>query len=218
MSKNHNYTPVRQQPTQSHVYFANNGYAEGKQMHDSVTANIGKEGDTWARQQNGLMEHTATVFLPLVTYLRMKMEDMIDGLDGNTPFSLKLRNKGNHVLSEAEDFIKCFEDLIPTAKGREAYMNMFDGLYPLLDGWFQNLAYDPADEPKREVIRRSKMRYRDPYKISVKECNAAFEDGYIKGWYDSLDKLIQKLEDKNDGEVQVNIDKNRNVEIVDLTK
>ena len=48
---------------------------------------------------NRVMERTAQVIIPLVSYINNKVEDMVDALDGNnSSFSMKVRNKANGVI------------------------------------------------------------------------------------------------------------------------
>ena len=51
------------------------------------------------------------------------------------------------------------------------------------------------DEPEAtlQVTRRAKLRYHDPYPEHVKECTAAFEDGYTKGYTDAMADFIKEV-------------------------
>lgn len=143
-------------------------------------------------KNNRLMEHTAQVALPLISYVNSKIEDMVERLDENTPFSMKLRNRGNQAIRACEEFIKTFEGLLADG-GMNAFGEMTDTLFPCLDSWFEVARTGLDVNPPSEVIRRAKLRYHDPFPTAVKECTASFEDGYEKGYCDCVGDVTKEL-------------------------
>ena len=142
---------------------------------------------------NRVMERTAQVVIPLVSYINNKVEDMVEALDGNnTPFSMKIRNKANGVIRACEDYIKVFEGLIIEG-GMQAFGEMTDILFPCLDSWFDTITKAKDVNPSLEVRRRAKLRYHDPYVAKVRECQNAFEDGYEKGYCDCVNDVTKEL-------------------------
>ena len=143
-------------------------------------------------KNNGLMEHTAQVALPLISYVNGKIEDMVERLDENTPFSMKLRNRGNQAIRACEEFIKTFEGLLADG-GMNAFGEMTDTLFPCLDSWFEVARTGRDVNPPSDVIRRAKLRYHDPYVAQIRECQESFEDGYEKGYCDCVGDVTKEI-------------------------
>lgn len=146
----------------------------------------------YEEKNNRLMEHTAEVALPLISYVNMKIEDMVQNLEQNTPFSMKLRNRGNQAIRACEEFIKTFEGLL-VKDGMEAFGDMAETLFPCLDSWFEVTRRGLDVNPPSEVRRRAKLRYHDPYVAKIKECQDSFEDGYEKGYCDCVNDVTREL-------------------------
>lgn len=142
---------------------------------------------------NRVMERTAQIIIPLVSYINNKVEDMVNATDGiNTPFSMKIRNKANSVLRACEEYIDVFEGLLVEG-GMKAFGEMTDILYPCLDSWFDTITQAKDVNPSLEVRRRAKLRYHDPFVAKVKECQESFEDGYEKGYCDCVNDVTKEL-------------------------
>ena len=142
---------------------------------------------------NRVMERTAQVIIPLVSYINNKVEDMVDALDGNnSSFSMKVRNKANGVIRACEEYIDVFEGLLIEG-GMKAFGEMTDILYPCLDSWFDTITQAKDVNPTLEVRRRAKLRYHDPFVAKIKECQESFEDGYVKGYCDCVNDVTKEL-------------------------
>lgn len=142
---------------------------------------------------NRVMERTAQVIIPLVSYINNKVEDMVDALDGNnSSFSMKVRNKANGVIRACEEYIDVFEGLLIEG-GMKAFGEMTDILYPCLDSWFDTITQAKDVNPTLEVRRRAKLRYHDPFVAKIKECQESFEDGYEKGYCDCVNDVTKEL-------------------------
>ena len=142
---------------------------------------------------NRVMERTAQVIIPLVSYINNKVEDMVDALDGNnSSFSMKVRNKANGVIRACEEYIDVFEGLLIEG-GMKAFGEMTDILYPCLDSWFDTITQAKDVNPTLEVRRRAKLRYHDPFVAKIKECQESFEDGYEKGYCACVNDVTKEL-------------------------
>lgn len=204
MSRHHKtgYRPQGIKDNVKPTYFKDRG------MRDAILGKLQTDAEDWADRQNGLAEHTATIMIVLVTYMREKMEHMVSNLEANSDFTMSLRNKGNHILSDAEDFIGFFYDIIPTEECRQRYMEMCGGMYPLLDRWFGDMAielFDKVNAPL-DVKRRAMLKYRPEPKVSVKECNDYHDYGYCHGWTDCERYFIDKLKAMQGAQVRVDDD------------
>ncbi len=170
-------------------------------------------------RNNHLMESTAQILLPLISYCMQKLEVMKERLDednANTPFSMKLRNRGGRALAACNEFIETFEGLLIEG-GMKAFGLLTDSLFPSLDNYFKTIEFHQDANPTSQVSRRAKLRYHDPYPEHVKECTAAFEDGYEKGYCDCVRDIhieLAKLKDAGDAKAIINIAKG----MVEITK
>jgi hypothetical protein len=142
---------------------------------------------------NRVMERTASIIIPLVSYAMQQVEDANQALDGiNTPFWLKVRNDLNGIYRACEKYTTDFEGLLVEG-GMQAFGEMTDSLFPCLDSWFDVITKGKDVNPSLEVRRRAKLRYHDPYVAKIKECQNAFEDGYEKGYCDCVNDVTKEL-------------------------
>lgn len=157
---------------------------------------------------NHAMEHTATVVTMLTGYILQRMEELDGKLDGiNTPFSMKLKNRTNHVTKACEEFMKVMEPMIDSEEKRKAYMDITDVIFPSFDDLFDSLRTG-TKEPSYELRRRAMLCYHDPYKDNVAEKRECFEDGYVKGYQAAardIHRELLKLKDY-DGDAEATID------------
>lgn len=156
----------------------------------------------WTDQQNRLMERTAEIVTFMTGYLLNRMETLAEGLDNNTPFSMRLKNRTNHIVKSCEEFLAVMEPYIEGDAKRQAYLEVSDIVFPMLDRLFDDLHRD-EQSPSVKLVRRAKLRYHDPYKEHVAEQTAAFEDGYCKGYKDCVADIHRELAAlKDDGDTQ----------------
>lgn len=135
-----------------------------------------------ADRMNHLVERTGECILILSGYIAYRIEMMIDGIDGNSPFVMRLRNRSNQIIRACDDFVSVFEPHIKKGEEyKEAYSFFSEAVTQSLDALFDDLHRDYAD-PSLALTRRAKLRYHDPYMTDVKERQAAFEDGFCKGF------------------------------------
>lgn len=148
-----------------------------------------------ADRMNHLVERTGECLLLLSGYMAYRVEIMKDGIDGNSPFVMKLRNKTAGILRACDDFLQVIEPLIkPGDDAKEAYIYFNEAITQSLDSLFDDIHRD-FDDPPLSITRRAKLRYHDPYKTDVKERTAAFEDGYCKGFMDAMDDFMKTVAD-----------------------
>lgn len=146
-----------------------------------------------AERMNHLVERTAECVLLLSGYMAYRLDVMRDGIDGNSPFVMKLSNRANAVLRACDDFLKVMEPMIKAGdEYKQAYGQYSDTITQCLDSLFADL-HRPDPEPTYEVTRRAKLRYHEPYQAKVRECQAAFEDGYVKGWMDAMTEALKEV-------------------------
>lgn len=146
-----------------------------------------------ADRMNHLVERTGECLLLLSGYMAYRVEIMKDGIDGNSPFVMKLRNKTAGILRACDDFLQVIEPLIkPGDDAKEAYIYFNEVITQSLDSLFDDIHRD-FDEPQLSITRRAKLRYHDPYPTAIKECTAAFEDGYCKGYTDAMDDFVREV-------------------------
>ena len=160
----------------------------------------------YCHDQNNLMERTAEVVTFMTGYLVNRMETLAEGLDNNTPFSMRLKNRTNHIVKSCEEFLAAMEPYIKGEDKRQAYLEVVDIVFPMLDRLFDDIHRDEKN-PSMKLVRRAKLRYHDPYREHVAEQTAAFEDGYCKGYKDCVADIHRELAAiKDDGDTQAVID------------
>lgn len=148
-----------------------------------------------ADRMNHLVERTGECILILSGYIAYRIEMMIDGIDGNSPFVMRLRNRSNQIVRACDDFIRVFEPQIKKGEEyKEAYSFFSEAVTQALDSLFDDMHRDEQD-PTLQVQRRAKLRYHDPYMTDVKERTAAFEDGYCKGFMDAMGDFMKTVEE-----------------------
>lgn len=153
-----------------------------------------------ADRMNHLVERTGECILILSGYIAYRIEMMIDGIDGNSPFVMRLRNRSNQIVRACDDFIRVFEPRIKQGEEyKEAYSFFSEAITQSLDSLFDDMHRDYA-APSLALTRRAKLRYHDPYQAKVRECQAAFEDGYIKGYTDAMDDFMREVAKISEGE------------------
>lgn len=153
-----------------------------------------------ADRMNHLVERTAECVLLLSGYMAYRLDVMRDGIDGNSPFVMKLSNRANAVLRACDDFLKVMEPKIKAGEEyKQAYGQYIDTITQCLDSLFADL-HRPDSDPTYELTRRAKLRYHDPYKAKVRECQEAFEDGYVKGYTDAMGDFMREVANISEGE------------------
>lgn len=161
-----------------------------------------------ADRMNHLVERTGECILILSGYIAYRIEMMIDGIDGNSPFVMRLRNRSNQIVRACDDFVSVFEPQIKKGEEyKEAYSFFSEAVTQSLDALFDDLHRDYAD-PSLALTRRAKLRYHDPYMTDVKERQAAFEDGFCKGFTACVDDIraeLVKLKDVGDAKAVIDI-------------
>lgn len=200
-----------------HVKETNEAYLQVMKQNQKV--NIDKENEL-IDEQNSIIVRTATMLLPIINYANEKLEYMIENLESNNRFSMKFRNLANHAIKECEKFVNVMEAEIPDKMHHERYTRMFESFGMALDRWYDDLCLGTCEEeqvqqPTLDLKRRAKLRYRDPYKTCVKECNDAFEDGYTKGWQDAINELMHRLQGKQGEKMELNFDEHGGIIIND---
>ena len=146
-----------------------------------------------ADRMNHLVERTAECVLLLSGYMAYRLDVMRDGIEGNSPFVMKLSNRANAVLRACDDFLKVMEPMIkPGDDYKRAYGKYSDTITQCLDSLFADL-HLPEVTPSLEVTRRAKLCYHDPFQARVRECQASFEDGYCKGWMAAMTEAMKEV-------------------------
>jgi hypothetical protein len=154
-----------------------------------VVEHFVKDGE----RMNHLVERTGECLLLTTSYMAYRIEVMLDGIDKNSPFVMRLRNRATTILRACDDFIKVMEPMIkPGDDYKKAYGFFSDVIQNALDSLFDDLHRD-YPEAQLQVVRRAKLRYHDPYPTAIKECTAAFEDGYVKGYTDAMDDFMREV-------------------------
>ena len=141
---------------------------------------------------NHLVERTGEAVILLSNYISYRIDLMLDGVDGNSPFVMKLRNRSNTVIRACDDFAKVLEPYIEGEMKKKAYMFFSDAVQNALDSLFDDMHRDEP-EATAQIRRRAKLRYHDPYPTDIKERTEAFEDGYTKGYTDAMDDFMREL-------------------------
>lgn len=172
------------------------------------------DGLTSADRSKGMMlnrtvELTGEAILLLANYIAYRADLMNDALKGEQPsaFTNRLRNRTTTILRATDDFAKIFDPMIKSLGRMDGYMAFSDIVQSSLDSFFEDL-HRQEPEATMQVVRRAKLRYRDPYPTAIKECTAAFEDGYCKGYTDAMDDFMRevaKLSDNTDTMLNVTI-------------
>ena len=158
---------------------------------------------------NRTVELTGEAILLLANYIAYRADLMNDALKDEQPsaFTNRLRNRTTTILRATDDFAKIFDPMVKSLGRMDSYMAFSDIVQSSLDSFFEDL-HRQEPEPTLQVVRRAKLRYRDPYPTAVKECTAAFEDGYVKGYTDAMDdfmKEVANLADNTDTMLSVTI-------------
>ena len=143
---------------------------------------------------NQMVERTGEAVILIQGYLTYRIEDMREQLKGRgtTPFVQKVSNRGMQIIRSCDDFTKALEPFINTDERKKAHLWFSDIIYNALDSLLADMHRD-YPEPTAQVVRRAKLRYHDPYPAHVKECTAAFEDGYCKGYIDAMEDFIREV-------------------------
>lgn len=172
------------------------------------------DGLTSADRSKGMMlnrtvELTGEAILLLANYIAYRADLMNDALKGEQPsaFTNRLRNRTTTILRATDDFAKIFDPMVKSLGRMDGYMAFSDIVQSSLDSFFEDL-HRQEPEATMQVVRRAKLRYRDPYPTAIKECTAAFEDGYCKGYTDAMDDFMRevaKLSDNTDTMLNVTI-------------
>jgi hypothetical protein len=155
------------------------------------------------------VERTGEAVMFLSNYIAYRIDMMNDMLKGEQPsaFVNKLRNRSAALNRACEDLRRTIEPYIKGDDRKQAYMWFTDIVTNALDSLLEDMHRD-LPEPTKQVIRRAKLRYHDPYPTDVKERTAAFEDGYCKGYTDAMDDVMREvaeLSDDNDTMLSVTI-------------
>ena len=164
------------------------------------------DGLTSADRSKGMMlnrtvELTGEAILLLANYIAYRADLMNDALKGEQPsaFTNRLRNRTTTILRATDDFAKIFDPMVKSLGRMDGYMAFSDIVQSSLDSFFEDL-HRQEPEVTMQVIRRAKLRYRDPYPTAIKECTAAFEDGYCKGYTDAMDDFIKEVSNVSEDE------------------
>lgn len=150
---------------------------------------------------NRTVELTGEAILLLANYIAYRADLMNDALKDEQPsaFTNRLRNRTTTILRATDDFAKIFDPMIKSLGRMDGYMAFSDIVQSSLDSFFEDL-HRQEPEATMQVIRRAKLRYRDPYPTAIKECTAAFEDGYCKGYTDAMDDFIKEVANVSEDE------------------
>ena len=119
------------------------------------------------------------------------MVETLQGMSGSA-FTMKLRNRANGIVRACDEFNATIEPYIQGEEKHKAYLWFSDIISNALDSLFDDMHRDEPDATL-QVMRRAKLRYHDPYPEHVKECTAAFEDGYCKGYTDAMADFITEV-------------------------
>ena len=162
------------------------------------------DGLTSADRSKGMMlnrtvELTGEAILLLANYIAYRADLMDDALKGEQPsaFTNRLRNRTTTILRATDDFAKIFDPMIQRLGRMDGYMAFSDIVQSSLDSFFEDL-HRQEPEATMQVVRRAKLRYHDPYPTAIKECTAAFEDGYCKGYTDAMDDFMREVANLSD--------------------
>ena len=141
-----------------------------------------------------IVDRTGEAMVILSGYIAYRMELMNDSLDERVhdSFVMKLRNRSNGIVRACDEFIKTIEPYIEGDETHKAYLFFSDVIGHALDSLFDDM-HREEPEATLNVVRRAKLRYHDPYTEHVKECTAAFEDGYCKGFMDAMGDFMKTV-------------------------
>ena len=145
---------------------------------------------------NRTVELTGEAILLLANYIAYRADLMNDALKDEQPsaFTNRLRNRTTTILRATDDFAKIFDPMVKSLGRMDSYMVFSDIVQSSLDSFFEDL-HRQEPEATLQVVRRAKLRYHDPYPTAVKECVAAFEDGYCKGFMDAMGDFMKTVEE-----------------------
>ena len=145
---------------------------------------------------NRTVELTGEAILLLANYIAYRADLMNDALKDEQPsaFTNRLRNRTTTILRATDDFAKIFDPMVKSLGRMDSYMAFSDIVQSSLDSFFEDL-HRKEPEATLQVVRRAKLRYHDPYPTAVKECTAAFEDGYCKGFMDAMGDFMKTVEE-----------------------
>ena len=145
---------------------------------------------------NRTVELTGEAILLLANYIAYRADLMNDALKDEQPsaFTNRLRNRTTTILRATDDFAKIFDPMVKSLGRMDSYMVFSDIVQSSLDSFFEDL-HRQEPEATLQVVRRAKLRYHDPYPTAVKECTAAFEDGYQKGFMDAMGDFMKTVEE-----------------------
>lgn len=145
---------------------------------------------------NRTVELTGEAILLLANYIAYRADLMNDALKDEQPsaFTNRLRNRTTTILRATDDFAKIFDPMVKSLGRMDSYMAFSDIVQSSLDSFFEDL-HRQEPEATLQVVRRAKLRYHDPYPTAVKECTAAFEDGYQKGFMDAMGDFMKTVEE-----------------------
>ena len=145
---------------------------------------------------NRTVELTGEAILLLANYIAYRADLMNDALKDEQPsaFTNRLRNRTTTILRATDDFAKIFDPMVKSLGRMDSYMAFSDIVQSSLDSFFEDL-HRQEPEATLQVVRRAKLRYHDPYPTAVKECTAAFEDGYCKGFMDAMGDFMKTVEE-----------------------
>ena len=145
---------------------------------------------------NRTVELTGEAILLLANYIAYRADLMNDALKDEQPsaFTNRLRNRTTTILRATDDFAKIFDPMVKSLGRMDSYMAFSDIVQSSLDSFFEDL-HRQEPEATMQVVRRAKLRYHDPYPTAVKECTAAFEDGYQKGFMDAMGDFMKTVEE-----------------------
>lgn len=176
-------------------------------VRKTIARTLNKKVDKEAIVMDFMVSRTAEAFILMVSYIAYRTDLMQHVIEGSTPFVNKLRNRVNQVVRSCDEFIKVMEPFIGEDK-RKDYVFFSDVVFTALDSLLDDMHREPDTVPP-ETVRRAKLRYHDPYREHVRECTAAFEDGYCKGYTDCVDDIKRELiriESLGDGECRIDIE------------
>ena len=164
----------------------------------SVLRTVGKTLTNAATDESLHLEHavqrTGEALVILSGYMAYRIELMNELFQGRpvVPFVQKLRNRSNGIVRACDEFNKTIEPYIEGDERHKAYLFFSDVIGHALDSLFEDM-HQEEPEATLQVTRRAKLRYHDPYPEHVKECTAAFEDGYTKGYTDAMADFIKEV-------------------------
>ena len=172
----------------------------------TIASVLNRSDERHIDELNHLVERIGETVILISAYLAYRLDDMRSELNGmNSAFTQRLANRTTTVIRERDNLERVLRTYIQGDEKRQAYGYFSEIVFQHIDSLLDDMHRD-YPEPTAQVMRRAKLRYHDPYPAHVKECTAAFEDGYCKGYIDAMDDFIREVAALADNpNIQVNV-------------